>query len=128
MPVCSRTPVLELVLVRDLGLPLDLGELLGDIAIHVDLELLGLLHQQQVVDAVAQDVLLARLQSPPPAARPVTPCCLQVGFELLAASAPVRSRVMMSPFTLATICSTTVTSAPAAAQRKTQRDRSADEY
>ena len=51
--------LLELLGVGDLGIGLNGGHLLGDVAVDVDVEILGLLGQDQLIDAVAQQVLLA---------------------------------------------------------------------
>ena len=51
--------VLELFGVGNLGIGLDGGHLLADFAVDIDIEVLGLLGQDQLIDAVAQQVLLA---------------------------------------------------------------------
>ena len=50
---------LELFWVGNLGIGLDRAHLLADFAVDIDVEILGLLGQNQLVDAIAQQVLLS---------------------------------------------------------------------
>ena len=55
-------PFVKLVGIGDLALQLDLGEAFGDLGIHADVEILAALHQQQLVDLIAQRVFFLVLQ------------------------------------------------------------------
>ena len=56
MSVFSRSQAWNLSGSTSLLLGLDFGDAPGDVGIDVDVEVLGLLHQQQLVDLVAQGV------------------------------------------------------------------------
>ena len=49
--------LLELFRVGNLGIGLDGGQLLVDFAVDIDVEILGFLGQEQLIDAIPQQVL-----------------------------------------------------------------------
>ena len=73
---------MELVRIGDLALRLDLGDALGHVGIHADIQILGFGNQQQLIDLVAQNVLFAVAQSFLQA-QPSDALLAQSGFERL---------------------------------------------
>ncbi len=55
-------PLMKLIRIGDLVLDLNVGQFLRNLGIHVNIQLLALLDQQQLIDLVAQPVRLACLQ------------------------------------------------------------------
>ena len=72
---------LELVGIGDLLLHLDFGEAAGDVRIHGDVEVLALLHEQELIDLVAERVGVVFVDGLLKA-RPAQTLALGLGFDL----------------------------------------------